>query len=164
MIAVPNEPLSTTTTTASPAPNTGSRLSRQSPPSGQASNRPSPSATSEDEVLVWLVHEANRRAAHAMGLASALPPQPISRELELSRLYVGLADLVQRLASAHALLGSLAEPALLDVVTDLQARTWVAASLLEARARLASGTESDPAYWRASADSLAGAYGEQLFA
>jgi len=133
-------------------------------PTNNATNRLPARDASEDDVLRWLIREARRRAAHALGLAAALPPQSIRTELELSQLYVGVSDLLDRLTSARTLLAQLREPALVDVVTDLQARTWVAASLLEARARIASGTESDDAYWQAAAESLERAYGAQLFA
>jgi len=126
-------------------------------------SRPSPRGHTEEAVLRWLLAEARRRAGHALGLAAVLPPQPVAREFELSRLSIGLADLVDRLDNARDLMAHLRDPALLELVTDLQARTWVAASLLEAHARLASGTEVDESRWRAHAESLHRAYGEALF-
>ena len=132
-------------------------------PVAPAADVPAAEAT-EDDVLRWLIREARRRAAHALGLAATLPPQPIAQELELSRLYIGLSDLLDRLTQARRLLAQLQEPALVEVVTDLQARTWVAASLLEATARVASGTESDPDYWVEAAACFRRAYGTELFA
>lgn len=127
---------------------------------------PSPSAlhrNPDHAVLHWLVVAACRQAARALDLVADLPTQPPAREWELARLTIGLADLVESLAEAQQALDPHADTATLERVTDLQARTWVAASLLEARARLAGGVDPEPERWAAMCEPLEAAYGASLF-
>jgi hypothetical protein len=126
-------------------------------------HEPRHDSTCEEAVLRWLLAESVRRAGVAQGLVAILPQQSMAREYELSRLSIGLADLVRRLDEARDLLQHIRSAELLSLVTDLQARTWIAAGLLEARARLASGTEPDPERWADQAASLERAYGPSLF-
>jgi hypothetical protein len=120
--------------------------------------------------LPALVDDARRRASRALQAALAVESLPSADEQRLSRLYVGLVDLQMRLSSAHQMQQIVNDPDLERAVYDLQARTWVAAALLEAMVSLHAIDPRDEAAterahdWSNQIASLSRAYGRSLFA